>query len=244
MAIAIVLTVLAVITLTSRTRLANLESAAQTVMSDLSSARSGALLKGCPIRLVMCTDRKCTPGSGGVPPTNVVKTTKYISNSSGATQIYAFYRMSSTTSGNPCYNPNAIAATSDGYANWDFDRRPQEIPQGVAFSAIYDGNSGVPDNSDWSSTVTSAAAANSLWFDSTTGQLNNGGSTPITSGNYIDGNGTHYKVVVQLTLATCDPSSTSTSDCVGYFIAESAGGQFTMVKCLPGGRTDNNNTCF
>ena len=148
-----------------------------------------------------------------------------------------------------------MAAAADGYDYWDFDRRPQSIPQGIVFKPIYykAGNAGVLDYHDWNTSAVPAQAAqmdNSLWFSSNDGTLN--GTSDASRTTPVDGNSAATPssasgdpIAFQLDLATCDPTATSSS-CVAYMIAVSDGGDVRLIKCDPSahGAGANSNSCF
>ncbi len=222
---------LSYIKINSRMMVSRLENFAQTLVSDLDYARSTAMLKGCPIRLVFCQDPNCTSLSDGLG--NIASGEgSVIGRTTGGTFApathYAFLRMSqSTTLSGMCYNASAVAAASDLFGLWDFDRRPQPIPQGVVLRGIYT-TTGILSNVDWSDT-TSADASASLWFNSE-GRM----TVPLNAFTTSTG-AMSYRVVFQASLATCDAASAA-DDCLGFLIATpQAAGQARLVRCSPGG---------
>lgn len=235
-AISLILAVIAGISLNSRLTISRLEQAAQTLVSDLRYARSSAMFKNCPVRVVFCDSRDCgaltaTRQSGGYG--------NFIGTSADApTSYYAMIRESQkedSSGSTPCYNSNAVNALSspsDPWQYWDFDRRPQSLPQGVIFTSIY---STFPAGTyDWSST-SDAQATNSIYFSSSTGQFN----VPVSGGTASNGD----TIAFQLSLSGCSPASSS-DDCLAYLITVGSGGDINMVKCAPGGRADNTDNCF
>lgn len=249
MAIAVILTVIGYVNIGSRMRTSRLDQAVQTISADLTYARSAAMLKGCPTRIIFCTNKACSdtnvsaasPVSGGGA---------LISNSVGTTaaRFYAIQRYSQAVnalSSEGCYNEAAVNALGDGFDYWDFDRRPVELPLGVGFVPIYGSdNDDVPDQSDWSST-TSSAAGNSLWFNrSGVAQLNS-----VENAN-VAGSSTTYRIMFQVTLDNCEVTGSTDADCLAYLVSMPPdGGTATFTKCNFGasrvaGTSVPSNNCF
>jgi prepilin-type N-terminal cleavage/methylation domain-containing protein len=242
-----VLSVIGGISLNSRIAISRLEEAAKTLVSDLRNARSSAMFKGCPVRFIHCADKTCSTtaatGRNVVLMAGVSGTSgNFIGTSTGVVaSYYGILRMSqkANTSGT-CYNSaavNALDSPTDAYNYWDFDRRPQSIPKGVAFSSVYSPNAVLDFGGDWF-TTTEPGAANSLWFSASSGVAT------IPTGGATASNGD--TIAFQLNLDGCDPRSSS-SECLGYLITVGAGGVVNMVKCSPGARSvgvTNSDVCF
>ncbi len=235
-AIATILAIIGGITIQSRLRTGNLEAAAQQLVSDVSYARSAAMFKGCATRFIFCKTKTCLTASDHAVAQNANK--KIQIDSGAAASYYAILRNSSVTSGATCENTSAIPATgstSDGYANWDFDRRPQALPKGIAFTNIYDNIGNLDD--EWAET-TEAVSSNSLYFSSQFGDVISGVNIPngslMTNGN---------KAVLQVGFDDCNPASAD--DCPAYIISVGSGGNVDAIKCSKGTRgTGGNDNCF
>ena len=234
---------LSYIKINSRMMVSRLENFTQTLVSDVDYVRSTAMLKGCPIRLVFCQDPNCTSLSNALGDVADGETS-VIGRSSGATFApathYAFLRMSqSANASTMCFNASAVAEASDGFASWDFDRRPQPIPQGIVMRGIYT-TTGLVNTVDWSDT-TSADATASIWFDSE-GRMTVPLNAFVTSTSSMS-----FQVVFQASLATCDAASAA-DDCLGFLIATPpAAGQSRLVRCNPGGARNGavpSDACF
>lgn len=249
--IAIVLSAIGYINITSRLKTARLEEAAQTLVSDLSYARSAAMLKGCPTRFIFCNDRTCSPGAGTAVVSGVNSDNRAVIGTNATPSVparyYAIQRFSQADpsgTSSMCYNSAAIPSASDGYAYWDFDRRPQAIPQGVSFFPIYT-SGGLADQTDWKwDQLSSAAAGNAIWFNSS-GDLT---SAAMTDTANVVGSAVDYRIVFQIGLDTCTP--TNTDDCIAYLISIPANGgtaKFTKCESNTGNRsrgTTRSNRCF
>lgn len=201
------------------------------MVSDLRYARSAAMFKNCPVRVVFCNDRDCN--SRSVSAINSASG-NFLGSGSTPARFYAMIRESQradSSGATPCYN--SAASTADGWTYWDFDRRPQSIPTGVVFSPIYTNLAAT--TADWAVT-TDALAANSIYFSQSAGQLN----VPVTNGTATNGD----TITFQLSLQSCNPNSSS-ADCLAYLITVGAGGAVNMVKCSPGGRSaDGTDKCY
>lgn len=217
-AIVIILTALGVVNMNSRARVADLEEAAKTLSADVNFARGAAMFRGCPTRIIICMDKDCSNTSVSSISGN------YIGNGSSAARYYAILRLSTTNSLGSCYNSSKVSGTGFS-SNWDFEKRPQAIPKGIAFTGIYAGAGNVPDAGNWLST-TDAMATNSIWFSSSTGAAN----IPV-SGNTLTNGDT---IAFQLTFDSCDPSGASAGECAGYFVTVGTGGVVNMLKCARG----------
>ena len=235
-AIIAIASALSFVKISSRMQVSRLESFAQTLASDLDYARSAAMLKGCPIRIVFCQDANCSSSSGA--SINVSGGESGVVGLSGTPAThYAFLRMSQGDSNVMCFNANRV--TTDGFAAWDFDRRPQPIPLGVVIRAVYLSTSGAPSAVNWSNT-TSADANQSIWFDSQ-GRL----TVPLSA--TISSTTVPHQVVFQASLGNCDVGSAD-SDCLGFIIATpQTSGQARLVRCelgVRGSGSGPSNVCF
>jgi prepilin-type N-terminal cleavage/methylation domain-containing protein len=231
LAIIAIVSVIGINTMTSRSVQIALEESAKSLRDDLSYARMAATLKGCPTRFIFCMDKLCNPGNA--QNSSITGIAGGIVGASGSpAQFYSIMRMTT-----PCSSQAGVDASQDGFANWDHDVKPRQLPGGVVFSSIYT-SSGVINRDNWtSSTGNAIEAGNSLWFSPTLsptyGTIPAGGAVEA-SGNFI---------AFQLRLAACDPSQTD--DCSGYFITMSPGGVSGIKKCFNGGRSVNNtDKCF
>ncbi len=228
-----VLSIIGGISLNSRMRTSRLESAAEALKSDVSYARTSALFKSCPTRFIFCENKSCQPAL----QSETDDSNGYMTKNSAFIRYYAIIRMSHADTGvSNCYNANAIAESNDGFEYWDFDRRPQALPIGVAFTNIF--GSGVVATSsnavsDWSSS-TSGAASNTIWFSSSNGSVNVPSGSTDSTGNTI---------ALQVGLDDCDPGDAS-EECGGYFITVGSGGVVNMRKCIPGSRSSGSDTCY
>lgn len=251
MAIVVILTVVGYINISSRILTSRLESAVQTLASDLTYARSAAMLKGCPVRFIFCADKQCTNSTvnSGTPNGARVITGTTAANAIVPARFYAIQRYSQAIDPNSpegCYNAAAVNATgtpSDGFNYWDYDRRPVEIPLGTGLVPIYGGSgTGPPDQTDWIST-SGGAAANSLWFNRS-GDLRFG----VVEFANVVGTSVSYRIVFQLTMDNCTPATSG--DCAAYLISIPAnGGTATYTKCNSGtarstGSATPSNTCW
>jgi|GEM_PF-6059278 len=247
-AIITIVSVIGAITLNSRMHVSRLEDAAQTLASDLAYARSAALFKGCPTRIILCTDRNCSSsgravkqrgGSGGKP--------EFIGSSSDdPANYYATLREAQYSDGNgDCYvssGSDPDGGAPNGYNYMDFDRRPQAIPSGIVFNPIYSGTNQVINYSDWSST-SSSEASNSLWFPTSISDSNANDSLANIPVDTPQDSKSAY-VVFQLSLDSCD-STDPHGDCVAYFVTMDTSGETGIRRCTPGSRTANQtDTCF
>lgn len=228
-AIIVIMSVVAGVNINSRLKLGRLEEAVQTLTSDLNYARSAAMFKGCPIRFIFCMDSLCQTKVTGTGETT---SEKLVGTTSTAARYYAILRRSQAgdTSGT-CYNASAV--TTDGFAQWDFDRRPQLLPSGVAFRNIYTNPDQINDD-DWSDSA-STVAANSLWFDSEFGR---------EQGNPVQNPNTAVSgelVAFQLVLDNC-----TDADCPGFFVTITTAGVVSYKKCTmdpTSNRTNNTDLC-
>lgn len=226
-AIALIVTILGFISLTSRTKLASLEQSAQQLASDLTYSRSAAMLKGCPSRIVFCPNATCTAAAASTIDNISLNNSATYGAGSAAWTFYAILRQSSTVATNPCYNSNAIPIASDGWTNWDYDRRPQKIPTGIRFNvSTYSGATAIePDQSDWSD-PTSAQAANSIYFR-TDGVL----QMPGVEAMNVTGSSLSHRIVFQTSLDHCDPDNSS-EDCAAFLVGiPRDGGVARFLKC-------------
>jgi len=235
-AIIAIASALSFVKISSRMQVSRLESFAQTLASDLDYARSAAMLKGCPIRIVFCQDANCSTRSSASVDVSGGQSGVVGLSGTPATH-YAFLRMSQGDPNVMCFNSNRVA--TDGFAAWDFDRRPQPIPLGVVIRSIYTSTNSVPSGADWSDT-TSVDASQSIWFDSQ-GRLTLPLNAPISSTTIT------HKVVFQASLGNCNVGNAD-SDCLGFIIATpETSGQARLVRCQLGSRPSGaspSNVCF
>jgi len=240
-AIIVILSVVAGVSINSRIQVARLESAAQQLVSDLSYARSAAMFKGCSTRLIFCNTKACTSSPAGpVVVASVTATngaTTVVGSGTTPSLYYAILRNSSTDTVTPhtCSSSTAVPNTSDGYAEWDFDRRPQQISQGLAFQHFY--SPGFGYQKDWWQS-SDPDSLNSIWFTVSLGEA----TIPLaalTFGNALSGD----PIIMQVQFDSCVPATAD--DCPAYLITMGSGGNVQMVKCAPGARTaDDSDFCF
>ncbi len=242
-AIAAIATVLGFVSLNSRMKASSLEQAASQLESDLSYARSAALLKGCRTRLIFCNNRDCTApdvvASGACPTGGSANCV--LSQSGGIpAQYYAILRYSQNISNtDSCFTSEAVANALDGFDYWDFDRRPQPIPKGVALINIYSGAFGDLSDADWNSSV-SGDAGESIWFD-TEGELH----SPLVANALVPDTSLAYRIVFQAQHEDC--VVTSSENCLGFLVSIPVnGGTAKTTRCNLGtSRTgDNTNGCY
>lgn len=244
--IGLIVTVLGFVSLTSRMRVAALEQAAQSLVSDLSYARSAAMLKGCPTRFILCADKACTDTDVEVEAASPHRILASATDSPAP--FYAILRYSQSDTADPvCYNENAVpaaGAAGDGFDQWDFDRRPQAIPRGVALTGFYGASAGAgvfDTGGDWDVSV-AGVGNNSIWFESD-GDLN----TPVVANALVSGSAVTYQMVFQVTLDNCSPATNS--DCLGYLVSiPRNGGTAQMTRCNLGvsrsGAGGSSNNCY
>lgn len=213
--IVMVLSAIGFVSISARIKTSRLESAVQGVVSDLSYARTTAMLKGCPTRFIFCQDSTCTN------PTSMAVSNDRIAYSGASARFYGLLRMSQATDANAiCFNSNAI--TSDAWANWDLDKKAVGLPSGVSFFGIYPSSG--PAQGNWTS-FSSSEATNSIYFE-TDGDLR----VPLTdtTANAV-GSSMAYRVVFQLGFDDCDPTD---EDCLGYLVGIPAnGGTAKFFRC-------------
>jgi len=241
-AIVAIITVLGVVSLNSRMKVSRLEEAAQALAADLSYTKTAALFKGCPTRIIFCLDKNCT--ESGRQVSSITVGTDGIGSGSTLARYFSILRkVQYTNSNGSCYS-SAAGGDPDGGAtayfdNWDFDRKPQELPIGVAITPIY--LDGVPDFSDWGS-ESSGEAGNSIWFPSSiTDADTNLDFANIPVDNALAANGSH--VVFQVRMDNCDPTDPG-ADCAGFLIVMDSSGETSIRPCNPGGRADLTDNCF
>ena len=222
MTIAIILSVIGYVNITSRLRVSRLEDAVQTMVSDLSYGRSAAMLKGCSTRFIFCNDRLCADQALATDFSSRRVTAELPPYAPA--RYYAILRRSQAD--NPaesCFSATAVNAAGDGFDFWDFDRRPQSIPVGVSFFGIYP-SANLLDQTDWNLT-TSPAADNSIWFNSS-GDLTTAGLTDTAN---VAGSAANYRIAFQLGLDDC---SAADDDCTGYLVSiPPNGGTAKFTKC-------------
>jgi prepilin-type N-terminal cleavage/methylation domain-containing protein len=213
---------------------AGLESAAESLASDLSAARSSAILKQCPTRMIICLNANCT----NVAAQNISRQSSvsgnYIGTATTAARYFATIRQTT-----PCSANAGQAAGVDGFANWDFETKPRSLPKGVVFSAIYSSASGSINDTNadaaWAggATLAQSDVGNSLWFDSDSTFY-----IPVLSNFTADGN----YIAFQVNSAFCNPATDDS--CYGYFVTMSPGGEAATKPCSKGTRANNSDTCF
>ena len=212
----------------SRLRISRLENALQTVTADFAYLRTAGILKGCPTRLIFCSTRTCNAENNQAPAAITQDATTGRINSVGdPVRYYAVLRMSQNPATPNAVCPNTNFVATDGYADWDYDTLGTALSSGIGFSAIYDRNNGVPDQTNWTDSTTNNAL-NSIWFNTTTSQLN----LPIDTSPTIQVNGQTMTVVAQIAFDDCNPANDPA--CPAYIIWMDAGGAFGYSKCLAG----------
>mgnify|MGYP000198937275 CR=1 FL=1 len=181
MAIGALITMLGVISVSSRYQANRLESSAQELLSAISNARNAALYKICPVRIIFCADASCSSAANRTIDTGATDDSgSYISVNGAPARYMAVIRMTYYGAGNanrPCYFPNATDPSPDLIDGWDFETKPIAIPnqvriQGDMFVNLVEMNEKV-----WAvataddSGRTSAEAVNSIWFPSSSASL-------------------------------------------------------------------------
>jgi type II secretory pathway pseudopilin PulG len=237
--------------LMSRWRTAKLESAAQQMLSSLTAARSSAMYKNCPTRIIFCADAACNNRDAAEATSG-----DHILVNDTPARFYAVLRMAYygvTNNQRSCWF-NGADPSPALIAGWDFDSRPVAIPNEVRIQPIYlDLNQ---MNEDVWTTVNvddsgsdSAQATNSLWFPSSSAGLSTTGNmrpmipanVPVEDPHLTNGR----LALVQLKLDDCDPGVEE--DCLAYIIAAGAGGEMELLPCEPGtsgDRQDGTNQCY
>lgn len=239
-AIIAIISVIGGISINSRLRVSRLEDAALALASDASYARTSALFKGCPTRFVFCSDRLCP--STDISGVSVEADARY----------YATLRLSQyADSTADCYvSGSTDSDDSLGVLNaFDFDRKPQAIPNGIKFKFIYQGGSSNFDQDKWTNfDKGSSEANNSLWFpssiddsDANVGVANVPDSDP--DANMMDASGGNY-ILFQLQFDDCDPTD-SGDDCLAYFVVMDTSGETNIKRCENcNDRSANADCCF
>ncbi len=214
---------------------AGLESGAESLASDLSAARSSAILKQCPTRMIICLNPNCA----NVAAQNISRQSSVSGNYIGtATTAAAYFATIRQTI--PCSANAGTDAVLDGFTNWDFENKPRRLPKGVVFSAIYSSASGSINDTNadaaWaggSPTLAQSDVGNSLWFDSDSTFY-----IPVLTNLTSDGN----YIAFQVNSASCNPATDDS--CYGYFVTMSPGGEAATKPCSKGTRANNSDTCF
>lgn len=257
MVLAVVVTTLAVISVSSRLRTSTLESSAQELASAIATARTTALYKKCPTRIIFCADAACTDYAAS---TATDDSGSYIAVGGAPAAFMAIVRMAyygAAHSQRSCYFPGATdpspALLADsGDSAWDFERKPIRIPQDLRITPIY-----IPEvlttttwtvSSPTDSGRSSDEAINSIWFPTSISSLPSlthmraeiPGNIPVQNGLLANGSA----AFLQLKMAHCDPAADE--DCAGYLIGLGAGGEASLVICeQPSGtRANSTNQCF
>lgn len=238
-AIIAIISVVGGISLTSRLAVSRLEGAVQTLASDVSYARSAALFKGCPTRIILCEDASCVTKATSTTSSGV------IGSGTEPARYYAVLRRTQyASSAQNCYSSGSDSDAGDAraFAEWDYDRKPQALPRGVAFSPIYTNQ--VLNTSDWSS-ISSVEAGNSIWFPTsisdTTASLQGVVNIPVDSSSVLDS--ASRSILFQLQLDSCDASNAD-DDCRGYFVTIDESGETAVRGCTAGTRTNTSDICF
>jgi len=237
-----IISVIGGISINSRLRVSRIEDAALTLASDVSYARTSALFKGCPTRFVLCEDRLCESSD-----------IEGLSNSSNLddARYYAILRLSQyTDSSADCFVSGSTDPDSglNALNAFDFDRKPQSIPNGIKFSRIYGGGSTNFNQQMWTNyDKGSPEASNSLWFPSSIDDtdvnadiVNIPDADPDT--NMVDASGGNY-ILFQLQFDDCDPA-TPDSDCLAYFVIMDKSGETGVKHCENCNRSGNLDCCF
>jgi len=243
-AIVAIITVLGVVSLNSRMKVSRLEEAAQALAADLSYAKTAALFKGCPTRVIFCIERNCT--DSGRTVSTITAGAEAIGSGSTLARYFAILRkVQYTDSNGSCYSSDGGGDPDGGatayFDNWDFDRKPQELPIGIALTPVYSGSDAVPDYSDWVSEA-SAEAGNSLWFPSSITDADANldfANIPVDDGLAANG----ASVVFQVRMDDCDPTDPD-ADCAGFLVVMDSSGETSIRPCNPGGRANSTDNCF
>ena len=216
----------------SRIRSSRLEDTATKVAALVSDARTAALELGCPTRLVVCQNVNCSGVSTQTVSSQgtAVPKGKYIGSGGVASLYIGIIRQTA-----PCY-AGASSAT-DGFANWDFFKKPLAIANDTVMSPIYNPLSGVMSyaNADGvvGATLTSANVAGSFWINSDLSF-----QIPVTNG----ASSTGETVAFQLQYNDCNPATDDS--CYGMFVMMAADGKVSTKPCIRGARTNNTDICF
>lgn len=240
-AIVALVSVVGGLNIASRMQIARLENAASQIVSDMNYARSAAMLKGCPTRIIFCTAKDCA----GAPQTLTANTEGLIELTGEIARYYGILRMfQDTDETDICWDDdsvgpvNAIDIAVDGFTWWDHDRRPQSIPPGLGFKAIYFGS---PNNivslADESSS-NAALVASGFMFQEEGGDYVGVSTMGTTSSG--------AQILFQVQEDDC--VAATDDDCVAYFITFEPGGIFDSMRCTKGGAraqdiTESDN-CF
>lgn len=208
-----------------------LESAADALAAELSEARSSAILKQCPTRMVICMNANCANVDTQAISAQSSSAGNFIGTAAGPATYYAIIRQTV-----PCSTADLSGV---GFANWDFDGKPKKLPSGVAFAPIYTSASGSINDTNADAAWGGGASllvtdvGNSLWFDSDATFY-----IPVAANTTSDGNA----IVFQLKSQSCNPATEDS--CYGYFVTISPGGDTAAKPCSKGNRADNSDTCF
>lgn len=232
-----------------RISVTRVESAALTLAELLETARAQALLKRCPTRIVLCQTREC-------PPAELAESVEtadggFIANDSNGVPVSfigVLRRAQYTNNIASCFVPGG-SAPADGYAEWDFELRPQAISQNIVISSIYDtASGGVWDDGDWSS-ITSLEAGDSVWFPRsltvTTGlnELRVPANIPINAASNRENEAETLFIFFQVKEPGCDPASDG--DCVAYFVGLNESGEGVVQPCVRDSeRGTTKDACF
>jgi len=260
MAIGAIITMLGVISISSRYKANRLESTAQELLSALSNARNAALYKNCPVRVIFCADPACSSATNREVTSLTDDSGSYLAVNNAPARYMAVIRMTYYGVGNasrPCYFPNATDPSPNLISGWDFESKPIAIPPEVRVQASMFVNPDQMNEEAWAvasaddSGRTSVQAVNSIWFPSSSASLpalaSMEASVPAnipTSNHALPGN---RFAVMQLKMDSCNPASDD--DCLAYILAMGAGGDAAVITCLkpaggPGSRVAGTAECY
>ena len=261
MAIGAIVTMLGVISISSRYQANRLEGAAQELLSALSNARNAAIYKNCPVRVIFCADSSCSSDVNRAASLGSDSSGSYIAVAGAPARFMAVIRMAyygDSNANRPCYFPNATDPSPGLIAGWDFETKPIAIPNEVRVEASMFSNLDQMNEEAWISSAstlddsgrTSVQAVNSIWFPSSSASLPSlaymRASVPAnipTSVNTLPGN---RFAVLQLKLASCNPASSD--DCLAFILALGAGGDSAVINCVKpaggGARVASSIECY
>lgn len=218
LAIIAIVTAIGITTMSEREAASRISQAATDLATDLSMACSLAPSKGCPMRIVFCMDKACSTLATGTASDG-----KKVGSGSDYARVYAMIRMTT-----PC--ATSAGTTTDGFANWDFDSKPRELPRGVAISAIYSDASKSLNAQNWTSSVSNAVDADaSMWFSPSL--IPSYGNIPVS---LTPKTATNSFIAFQVSPDNCIPATDES--CMGYFIGISSGCQTEARRCFAGSR--------
>ena len=240
----------------SRWRTSRLEATAQQMLSTLTAARSSAMYKNCPTRIIFCADAACSSAAARNASVLTDASGPFVAVNGAPARFYAVLRMTYYDVANnqrSCWF-NGADPSPGLIAGWDFDSKPVSIPNEVRIQPIYI-NLDQMNEEAWATVGAddtgrvSNQATNSLWFPSSSdGLLATANmraaipaNVPVTTPNLTNGR----FAMVQLKLDNCNPDSNE--NCLAYIIAAGAGGEMELLPCEPGTagpRSDATNQCY